>query len=230
VIPASVFVLIMLVWTARGGARLGNVAAVAVAIAVLSRVLLRRQVNALIVVAISTAGLHPGLARFLAEAPRMSTLAGAAGLVALLFGAAIAGNTMLRRGRIRQSQQRWVVAPACALLLAACAGTTAPPSVAVVATDSFDQRVSNTFTAEQWLNLSLDAYGTNRYLESIAAAQSAARLLPDLAEAHNNMAAAYSALRLWDSGYTRGTGSHPTSPKLRPGAQQSRVGTGAKAA
>jgi tetratricopeptide (TPR) repeat protein len=175
VIPASVFVLIMLVWTAPGGARLGNVAAVAVAVAVLSWVLLRRQVNALVVVAISSAGL-----------------------LALLFGAAIAGNTMLRRGRIRQSQQRRVVAPACALLLAACASTTAPPPVAVVATDSFDQRVSNTFTAEQWLNLSLEAYSANRYLESIAAAQSAARLHPDLAEAHNNMAAAYSALRLWD--------------------------------
>jgi tetratricopeptide (TPR) repeat protein len=53
-------------------------------------------------------------------------------------------------------------------------------------------------TAEQWLNLSFYAYQHQRYLESIAAAQTAVKLKPDYADAYNNIAAAYSALHLWD--------------------------------
>jgi protein O-mannosyl-transferase len=53
-------------------------------------------------------------------------------------------------------------------------------------------------TPEQWLNLSLTRYQHHKYLESIAAAQTAVYLHPNNAEAYNNMGAAYASLHLWD--------------------------------
>ncbi|HYL75442.1 MAG TPA: hypothetical protein VEU96_14615 [Bryobacteraceae bacterium] len=53
-------------------------------------------------------------------------------------------------------------------------------------------------TPDQWLNLSLTYYQQHKYLESIAAAQTAVYLRPDYAEAYNNIGAAYAALHLWD--------------------------------
>ena len=53
-------------------------------------------------------------------------------------------------------------------------------------------------TAEQWLNLSVSYYKQQKYLESIAAAQTAAYLRPDYPEAYNNIGAAYGALHMWD--------------------------------
>jgi len=53
-------------------------------------------------------------------------------------------------------------------------------------------------TADQWINLSQSYFREGKYLESIAAAQTALYLKPDLAEAYNNIGAAYAALRLWD--------------------------------
>ena len=99
--------------------------------------------------------------------------------------------------------RRWLVTAGCAALLAACGtavtqrnDTPSPPAAASAA--SADSMVSSTMTAEQWLNLSLYAYQHQRYLESIAAAQTAVKLKPDYADAYNNIAAAYSALHLWD--------------------------------
>ena len=101
---------------------------------------------------------------------------------------------------------RWLVTAGFAVLLAAC-GTAATqkndksaPAQAgsLSVTPSADSLVSSTMTAEQWLNLSLYAYQHGRYLESIAAAQTALKLKPDYADAYNNIAAAYSALHLWD--------------------------------
>jgi len=56
----------------------------------------------------------------------------------------------------------------------------------------------SSLTPEQWLGLSLTYYQQHKYLESIAAAQTAAYLRPDFAEAYNNIGAAYAVLRLWD--------------------------------
>lgn len=52
-------------------------------------------------------------------------------------------------------------------------------------------------TPEDWLQLSLDDYRAQRYLESIGAAQTAIYLRPGYAEAYNNVGAAYAALHLW---------------------------------
>lgn len=53
-------------------------------------------------------------------------------------------------------------------------------------------------TPEQWLNLSLTYYRQHKYLESVAAAQTAAYLRPSFAEAYNNVGAAYGAMHIWD--------------------------------
>jgi tetratricopeptide (TPR) repeat protein len=53
-------------------------------------------------------------------------------------------------------------------------------------------------TPEQWLDVSLAYYKAERYLEAIAAAQTAIYLRPGYAEAYNNVGAAYAALHLWD--------------------------------
>ena len=53
-------------------------------------------------------------------------------------------------------------------------------------------------TPENWLQLSLLYYRAGRYPESLAAAGQSAKLKPDYAAAWNNMAAAYSAMSLWD--------------------------------
>src|SRR3989442_9209639 len=64
---------------------------------------------------------------------------------------------------------------------------TAPPSRA-----QGPQNYSS-LTAEQWVNLSVAYYQDAKYLEAIAAAQTAVYLKPDYAEAYNNMGAAYGA-------------------------------------
>jgi tetratricopeptide (TPR) repeat protein len=64
---------------------------------------------------------------------------------------------------------------------------------------SLDQRNMASMTAEQWVSQSLSYYQQNRYLESIAAAQTAVYLKPDYAEAYNNVGAGYAALHVWDA-------------------------------
>ena len=54
-------------------------------------------------------------------------------------------------------------------------------------------------TPEQWLELSLTYYQQGRFMESVAAAQTAVYLRPGYAEAYNNVGAAYAALHLWDA-------------------------------
>lgn len=61
-----------------------------------------------------------------------------------------------------------------------------------------EQKNLASLTPEQWLDLSLSYYQQHRYLESIAAAQTAAYLRPNYPEAYNNIGAAYAALHLWD--------------------------------
>jgi tetratricopeptide (TPR) repeat protein len=61
-----------------------------------------------------------------------------------------------------------------------------------------DQTPFTSLTAAGWVNLSQTYYGQGKYLESVAAAQTAAYLKPDMPEAHNNLGAAYAALHLWD--------------------------------
>ncbi|HXJ44060.1 MAG TPA: hypothetical protein VNH18_32535 [Bryobacteraceae bacterium] len=121
-----------------------------------------------------------------------------------LAGLAIACIPWLDRGLglLRPGRRRWLLAPAMSLLLAACGATTVPPGAVIVqpAGQSFDSAVSKNMTVRQWLELSINAYQSRRYLESAAAAQAAVRLQPDSAEAHNNVAAAYMALHLWDLG------------------------------
>lgn len=55
-----------------------------------------------------------------------------------------------------------------------------------------------TMTADQWLQQSLYYHKQARFLECIAAAQTALFLKPDFAEAYNNIGVAYSSLHLWD--------------------------------
>ncbi len=73
------------------------------------------------------------------------------------------------------------------------AARTAPITATVVDAGAFAS-----FTPEQWLSLSLTRYKEGKYLESLAAAQTAAYLRPDYALAYNNIGAAYGQLRLWD--------------------------------
>jgi hypothetical protein len=101
--------------------------------------------------------------------------------------------------------RRWLVMASCAILLAACGtgvtqrnGSSTPAANSAPGPPSMDSLVQPNMTAEQWLNLSLYAYQGKRYLESIAAAQTALRLKPDYADAYNNIAASYAALHLWD--------------------------------
>ena len=53
-------------------------------------------------------------------------------------------------------------------------------------------------TPESLLNLSLVEYRAGRFKESIEASRAALAVRPAWAEAHNNMAAAYASLRMWD--------------------------------
>ncbi|HYR84305.1 MAG TPA: tetratricopeptide repeat protein [Terriglobia bacterium] len=55
-----------------------------------------------------------------------------------------------------------------------------------------------TLTADQWLNLSRSYHQQGKYLEAIAAAQTALYLKPDFAEAYNNIGAAYASLGIWE--------------------------------
>ncbi len=87
----------------------------------------------------------------------------------------------------------------CALGLVHCSYFSDPknePSAKTVR--PADVQNFSSLTPEQWLNLSLTYYQQHRYLESIAAAQTAAYLRTDYAEAYNNIGAAYAMLRLWD--------------------------------
>jgi len=61
-----------------------------------------------------------------------------------------------------------------------------------------EERNFSSLTPEQWLGLSLTYYRQNKFLESVAAAQTAAYLRPGYAEAWNNVGAAYGALHIWD--------------------------------
>jgi len=69
-----------------------------------------------------------------------------------------------------------------------------PPSASLTA----DQTPFTSLNAEGWVNLSQTYFKQGRYLESVAAAQTATYLKPDMAEAYNNIGAAYAALHLWD--------------------------------
>ncbi len=96
------------------------------------------------------------------------------------------------------------LALAAALLLTSCGFFKDPnepsekvlrPTAAVV--NDFPPNAAS-MTAEQWLQQSLYYHKQSRYLECIAAAQTALFLKPDFAEAWNNIGVAYSALHLWD--------------------------------
>jgi tetratricopeptide (TPR) repeat protein len=133
--------------------------------------------------------------------------------LALIAAWAVGEILVLVRG-----QRLWLLTAGCALLLAACgtattqkndtlkpAAATAPPAAAPpVPADSVsaDAQVSPGMTPAQWVNLSVYAYQQHRYLESVAAAQTAVQLDPNNAEAYNNLAAAYSALHAWDLAIT----------------------------
>ena len=52
--------------------------------------------------------------------------------------------------------------------------------------------------ADYWVTVSLRQYRAGRYQESIAAAREALKRKPDSFEAYNNIAAAYSAMGVWD--------------------------------
>jgi tetratricopeptide (TPR) repeat protein len=121
--------------------------------------------------------------------------------LALVAGWAVAEILTLVRG-----PRRWLVTASCALLLAACGSSTtqkndaskAASAAAESGGSSADTLVSPAMTAQQWLALSLYAYNHKRFLESLAAAQTALKLQPNYPEAENNVAAAYSALHQWD--------------------------------
>ncbi|MGO9231168.1 MAG: tetratricopeptide repeat protein [Bryobacteraceae bacterium] len=53
-------------------------------------------------------------------------------------------------------------------------------------------------TAEDWLNASLQDYQAGQYEKSIQDARAALRLRPGYAEAYNNIAAGYAAMKKWD--------------------------------
>ena len=76
----------------------------------------------------------------------------------------------------------------------------------------------STLTAAQWLNLSRAYYLDGKYLETIGAAQTALHLKPDLAEAYNNIGAAYAAMRLWDPAIQ----ADQQAVQLEPGLQLAR--------
>jgi tetratricopeptide (TPR) repeat protein len=57
---------------------------------------------------------------------------------------------------------------------------------------------SRELTAEDYLNLSLQYYQSQRYRECIDAAEQALKLRPDIPEAYNNIGAAYNNLGMWD--------------------------------
>ena len=61
-----------------------------------------------------------------------------------------------------------------------------------------DQPPFTSLTAAGWVNLSQTYYRQGKFLESVAAAQTAVYLKPDMPEAYNNLGAAYAALHLWD--------------------------------
>jgi tetratricopeptide (TPR) repeat protein len=68
------------------------------------------------------------------------------------------------------------------------------------------------------LNLSLAHYQAGKFGDSIAAAQAAVALKPDYAEAYNNIAASYSALKQWD----KAIGAAQTAIALKPDFQLAR--------
>jgi protein O-mannosyl-transferase len=95
--------------------------------------------------------------------------------------------------------QAVVLSVLCAMGFAGCSFfQESPKQASVKQAPAAEQKNFASMTPEQWLNLSLAYYQQQRYLESIAAAQTAAYLKPDYAEAHNNIGAAYAALHLWD--------------------------------
>lgn len=59
-------------------------------------------------------------------------------------------------------------------------------------------RAYTSFTANGWIALSQSLFQQKKFLESIAAAQTAIYLKQDAPEAYNNIGAAYAALHLWD--------------------------------
>jgi len=73
-----------------------------------------------------------------------------------------------------------------------------PAEAALTAPERPAQSALTITTADGWLNASLRAYQAKDYLGSIDAAQKAILLKPDLAEAYNNIAAAFASLGRWD--------------------------------
>ncbi|MBM3785657.1 MAG: hypothetical protein FJW30_14930 [Acidobacteria bacterium] len=65
---------------------------------------------------------------------------------------------------------------------------------------------------ERFIELSLAHFRSGRYLDCVEAARQALRLRPDYAEAYNNIAAGYNALRMWDEGIR----AAQTAVRLKP--------------
>jgi len=125
----------------------------------------------------------------------MGLLLPEAGVVSLA-GLAVAAVPLLGLAlrKLPAPSQRWIAAPALAGLLIALVlfsprplqpGQPVNPAPA---------------TAEQWIEISLAEFRAARYPAAVTAAQNAIRLQPDSAVAHNNLAAAYMAMRQWDAG------------------------------
>ena len=73
-----------------------------------------------------------------------------------------------------------------------------------------------------WLGVSFKQYNEHRYLDCIASARHALRLRPPVAEAYNNIGAAFGALHRWDeaiaadvSGVSRGRHSRGAEERSR---------------
>jgi tetratricopeptide (TPR) repeat protein len=59
---------------------------------------------------------------------------------------------------------------------------------------------SKTRTPESYLELSLAHFQAGRYMDCVRSAQEAVKMRPNYAEAYNNIAAGYNALKMWDEG------------------------------
>lgn len=72
---------------------------------------------------------------------------------------------------------------------------------------------TTTGTPEAYMELSLAHFRAGRYMECVRAAEQALRLRPDYAEAYNNIAAGYNALKMWDQGIQAAS----EAVRLKPG-------------
>ncbi len=136
------------------------------------------------------------------------------------IGLALAGaSAIARAGELAPRTDLRLLAAACLCFLGLCGAATIQRNVAASDAGSEAPSVQQPAVATQpqtqppappvispaqpqrpdeLLNLSLSLYQAGKFEESIRAAQAALQIDPNYAEAYNNIAAAYSALRRWD--------------------------------